>query len=227
MTDRIILSILVTLIGLCSPLLEVLADAADRPNILWITSEDNGPHLGCYGDEYATTPNLDSVAQRRACDTSPVGRTRPVCAPARTCLISGLYPPSTGAEHMRSKTRLELPEGFLMYPQYLREAGYYCTNNSKEDYNLEKPGHRSGTSPRKRLTGRTGLRASRSSRSSITPSATRVRFATTSPSKHRIHDPKEVRIPPTIQTRPEVRKDWAQYYDRLTMMDAQFGETAE
>ncbi|MGB1258613.1 MAG: hypothetical protein ACPG6P_01050, partial [Akkermansiaceae bacterium] len=32
------------------------------PNILWLTSEDHGPHLGCYGDDYATTPNIDAFA---------------------------------------------------------------------------------------------------------------------------------------------------------------------
>ena len=107
------------------------------PNILWITSEDNGPQLGWYGDKFATTPNLDALAAKGMIYLH-CWSTAPVCAPARTTLISGLYPPSTGAEHMRSFTKL--PVGFKMYPQYLREAGYYCTNNSKEDYNLEKPG---------------------------------------------------------------------------------------
>ena len=98
------------------------------PNILWITSEDNGPHLGCYGDDYAKTPELDALAGKGMIYLN-AWSTAPVCAPARTTLISGLYPPSTGAEHMRSSTRL--PEGFKMYPQHLRAAGYYCTNNSK------------------------------------------------------------------------------------------------
>ena len=108
-----------------------------RPNILWITSEDNGPHLGCYGDAFADTPNIDALA-RKGTIYLKAWSTAPVCAPARTTIISGMYPPSTGSEHMRSMTRL--PAGFRMFPQYLREAGYYCTNNSKEDYNLEKPG---------------------------------------------------------------------------------------
>ena len=108
---------------------------AERPNILWITCEDMGPHLGCYGDEYAFTPNLDVFAQRGMRYLN-ANSNAPVCAPARTAIISGLYPASTGAEHMRSEVRL--PAGFRMFPQFLREAGYYCTNNSKEDYNLVK-----------------------------------------------------------------------------------------
>ena len=79
--------------------------AGARPNILWITCEDIGPQLGCYGDSYADTPNLDKLAARgmryrRAWSNAPV------CAPARTTIISGIYPTSTGAEHMRSMTRL-------------------------------------------------------------------------------------------------------------------------
>lgn len=108
-----------------------------RPNILWITCEDIGPQLGCYGDAYATTPHLDRLAARGLTYTR-AWSCAPVCAPARTTLISGLYPPSTGAEHMRSL--VPLPSGFRFYPQTLRAAGYYCANNEKEDYNLESVG---------------------------------------------------------------------------------------
>ena len=83
------------------------------------------------------TPNLDALAATGMRYTNAISNA-PVCAPARTTIITGLYPPSTGAEHMRSLVRL--PAGFRMFPQFLRDAGYYCTNNSKEDYNVEKPG---------------------------------------------------------------------------------------
>src|SRR5215204_5744000 len=84
-----------------SLLCRLAAAGADKPNILWITSEDHGPHMGCYGDANATTPNVDALAAKgmlfqRAWSTAPV------CAPARTTIISGMYAPSTGAEHMRS-----------------------------------------------------------------------------------------------------------------------------
>jgi len=111
--------------------------AADRPNILWLTSEDHGPQMGCYGDPLARTPHVDALAAKgmifkRAWSNAPV------CAPARTAIISGMFPPGLGAEHMRSE--VAMPAGARMLPQYLREAGYYCTNNAKEDYNLTKPG---------------------------------------------------------------------------------------
>ena len=125
------------LLGLIAIPGSATAQTPSRPNVLWITSEDNGPHLGAYGDTYADTPHLDRLASQGLTYLN-CWSTAPVCAPARTTIISGVYPPSSGAEHMRSMTRL--PASMKMYPQFLREAGYYCTNNSKEDYNLEKPG---------------------------------------------------------------------------------------
>src|SRR5690349_15886449 len=77
------------------------AEAAELPNILWITCEDTSPNLGCYGDENAVTPNLDALAARSMRYLN-ANSNAPVCAAARTTIITGLYPPSTGAEHMRS-----------------------------------------------------------------------------------------------------------------------------
>ncbi|HEV7278771.1 MAG TPA: sulfatase-like hydrolase/transferase [Pirellulaceae bacterium] len=190
--------------------------AADRPNILWLTSEDNGPHLGVYGDEYATTPNLDSLAARGsiylACWSNA-----PVCAPARTTIISGMYPPSTGAEHMRSQ--VSLPEGFQTYPTLLREAGYYCTNNSKTDYNLELG----------RIWDDSSGKAHWKNRPADSPFFAVFNVTTTHESQIRmrphqaVHDPAGVRVPAYHPDIPEVRQDWAQYYDKITEMDAEMG----
>ena len=191
------------------------AAAPVRPNVLWIVSEDINPQLGCYGDPYADTPNLDRLAARglryRNCWS-----TAPVCAPARTSLISGLYAPSAGAEHMRSMTRL--PAGFKMYPQFLREAGYYATNNAKEDYNLEKPpgvwddsskqGHWRNRKPGQPFFAVFNHEISHESQIRTRP--------------HKlVHDPAKARIPAYHPDTPEVRHDWAQYYDNITTMDRQ------
>lgn len=198
-----------------------LASADTRPNILWITSEDNGPHLGCYGDDYADTPHLDGLAARGVIYLN-CWSNAPVCAPARTTLISGIYPPSTGAEHMRSVTRL--PAAFKMYPQYLREAGYYCTNNNKEDYNLEKPG---------KVWDESSRQAHWRNRKPGQPFFAIFNFTTTHESQIRkrphtaVHDPATVKIPAYHPDRPEVRQDWAQYHDKMTEMDAQAGRVLE
>ena len=196
-----------------------LAHANKLPNILWITSEDNGPHLGCYGDEFATTPNLDALAKKGTIYTRAISNA-PVCAPARTTIISGMYPPSTGSEHMRSMTRL--PSKFKMYPTYLRELGYYCTNNSKEDYNLMKEGE---------VWHESGRKASWENRpNQDKPFFAIFNFTISHESKIRkrphepIHDPAKVRVPAYHPDHPEIRKDWAQYYDKITEMDKMVGD---
>src|SRR5947209_11717164 len=103
-----------TLLGIVS-ILPAAEPKEARPNILWLTCEDIGPHLGAYGDKYATTPNLDRLAARSVRYLNAWSNA-PVCAPARTCIISGLYAPSTGAEHMRSMVKL--PASMKMYPQF-------------------------------------------------------------------------------------------------------------
>ena len=191
------------------------------PNILWVSSEDNGPHLGAYGDEYATTPNLDALAARGLIYRN-AWSTVPVCAPARTTIISGLYPASTGAHHMRSQSRL--PEGFRFFPQYLREAGYYVTNNSKQDYNLAKPDGEGS------VWHETSREAHWRKRPEGAPFFAVFNFIVTHESQIRrrphtqVHDPAGVRVPAYHPDAPEVRQDWAQYYDKLTEMDALAGE---
>ncbi|MEC9093619.1 MAG: sulfatase-like hydrolase/transferase [Planctomycetota bacterium] len=202
-----------TLLFLCFISTRLISN--DLPNILWITSEDNGPHLGCYGDKYSITPNLDALASKGMIYSHAISNA-PVCAPARTTIISGLYPPSTGAEHMRSQTLL--PRAFKMYPQFLREAGYYCTNNKKEDYNLAKIGQ---------VWSESGKKAHWKNRAPGQPFFAIFNHTISHESQIRnsiqkvnqIHDPKKARIPAYHPDTPAVRKNWAQYYDRLTMMD--------
>ena len=209
----------VSFFSLCA----ALVSAADLPNILWISSEDNGPQLGCYGDEYAITPHLDAFAEKgmrylRASSNAPV------CAPARTTIISGIYPPSTGAEHMRSQTAL--PEGMDMFPVYLREAGYFTTNAAKEDYNLVKTGQVWDESSKKaHWKNRAGGQPFFAVFNSTISHESKIRNEIDD--VDRIHDPAKAPVPAYHPDTPEVRKDWAQYYDRMTMMDKELGKRLE
>ncbi|HVJ66733.1 MAG TPA: sulfatase, partial [Caulifigura sp.] len=196
------------------------SSAADRPNILWITAEDHGPQLGCYGDAYAVTPNLDAFAQR-ACRYTFCWSNCPVCAPARTTLITGMYAQSLGAEHMRSM--VPVPNGFQLLPQHLRRAGYYCSNNVKEDYNLAPEGQVWDESSnrahwRKRGKGQPFFAVFNHTITHESQIRNKIDAA------DRVHDPAGARVPAYHPDTPEVRKDWAQYYDRLTMMDTQVGQ---
>ncbi len=194
------------------------------PNILWLTSEDNGPELGCYGDTYADTPHIDQLASHslryRTCWSNA-----PVCAAARTTIISGMYATSLGGENMRSS--VALPKGMELYPQVLRDAGYYCTNNSKTDYNFTQPARKAGWHEN----GRKAHWKNRPDQS--TPFFSVFNFTISHESKIRnrphtlIHDPAKAPVPSYHPDTPEVRRDWAQYYDRLTEMDAKVGQALD
>ncbi len=108
----------------------------ERPNILWITTEDISPHLGCYGDEYAYTPVLDNLAKEGILFTNAYAPA-PVCTPARSSLITGLYASSLGTQHLRGK--VPLSKKVKCFTEYLRNAGYYCLNFNKTDYNFDVP----------------------------------------------------------------------------------------
>ena len=198
-------------------LLSSWAIAAERPNILWITSEDHGPAMGCYGDALARTPNVDALAAKGMRFTR-VWSIVPVCAPARTSIITGMYPSSTGGLHMRSMA--PLPAGVQMFPQLLRAAGYYCTNNVKEDYNLRKPEGLWDASSQQahwkhRGAGQPFFAVFNSTKSHESQLRTR-------PHKQ-ITDPANVRVPAYHPDTPEVRQDWAQYYDKVAEADADAG----
>lgn len=111
---------------------------SDRPNIVWITSEDNSKHyLKLFDDNGVSTPNIEKLASegiiyRHAFSNAPV------CSVARSTLITGCYAPRVGAQFHRKIQIVPMPDSLQMFPAYLREAGYYTTNNSKEDYNLIK-----------------------------------------------------------------------------------------
>ncbi|MCX7885746.1 MAG: sulfatase-like hydrolase/transferase [Verrucomicrobiae bacterium] len=193
------------------------AVAASKPNILWLTSEDHGPQMGCYGDKLARTPNIDALAAKGMI-FKLAWAVSPVCAPARTAIISGVYPSSSGGLHMRSM--VPWPREMKLYPEFLREAGYYCTNNSKEDYNVTKPKvlwHESSPKAhwRNRAPGQPFFAIFNSTKSHESQICRRPHQAVT--------DPARVRVPAYHPDTPEVRQDWAQYYDKVSEADADAG----
>ena len=197
----------------------IQAQSAPRPNILWVTCEDISPNIGCYGDRYANTPTLDKLSER-CVRYKNAWSCAPVCAPARTTIVSGMYPPSTGAEHMRSMTALA--PGQKMFPQILREAGYYTSNNAKEDYNLAHTG---------KVWDESSTKAHWRKRNPNQPFFSVFNYLITHESQIRStphnlkHDSREVRVPAYQPDLPEVRRDWAQYYDNISTMDGMVAKT--
>ncbi len=104
----------------------------ERPNILWVTFEDTSSYeFGCYGNKDVHTPNADSLAAQ-GIQFMNAWSVAPQSSPARSSLITGCYAPTYGMDvHPVS---YDTPAD-IFFPQRLREAGYYCTNNSKTHYN--------------------------------------------------------------------------------------------
>ncbi len=196
--------------------------ADQRPNVLWLTCEDISPNLGCYGDSYAITPNLDQLAARSVRYTHAVGICG-VCAVNRSCLITGMYSSTIGSQDMRS--RIRLPHTIPTYSHLLRKAGYYCTNNSKTDYNFPVPAeawdessgkahwrNRAADQPFFAVFNYTG-----SHESQIWEANHRRHAKTLTPAE--LHDPEQAPVPPFQPNVPEVRRDWANYHDNITALD--------
>jgi len=122
-----------------------------KPNIVWIVAEDLSPILPAYGDSTVRTPNIDRLAKEGVVYTnvfSPSG----VCAPSRCAIATGMYPSSIGGHNMRVqyvKSHMDQiglvlyeivpPPEVKMMSQVLRENGYYCSNNDKQDYQFNPP----------------------------------------------------------------------------------------
>ena len=190
----------------------VFADDA-KPNILWLTTEDIGPHLGCYGDPAANTPTLDALAEKGML-YEVAWSNYPVCAPARTTLITGVYPAATGCGFMRCSR--PIPKSIKLYPEYLRKAGYYCTNNSKTDYNLPVQGQ---------VWNASSGRAHYKNRKKGQPFFAIFNYTGTHESRirrkpHKVKtDVSKIRLPKYYPDIKAVRRDWGQYYDNIATMD--------
>ena len=113
-----------------------------KPNVLWVSFEDCVPFFGCYGDPVATTPTVDQLAAE-GCIYPNAFSTAPICAPARAAVITGMYPTSIGAHHMRTSRGegydAPVPHHVKCLGEYFRREGYYCSNNVKTDYQFEAP----------------------------------------------------------------------------------------
>jgi len=219
----------------------VMAQGRARPNVVWLVTEDMSPWLGCYGDKTVPTPNCDRLA-REGIRYANAFATSPVCAPARSSLITGMYATRIGTMQMRnnspSKSAIAkdpdaykdipgyegLPPAFVRcFPELLRQRGYYCTNNSKKDYQFREP-----------VTGwdASGGKAHWRNRGDDQPFFAVFNYGGThesgtfpgrkpSPS---VVDPAAVPIPPIYPDTDNVRAAMARTYDNIAAMDRWVGK---
>jgi len=124
------------------------------PNIVWLVAEDQSSYFfPFYGDQAVKLPNISQLLENGTV-YDDMNSPYPVCAPARSGIITGMYPNSIGTGNMRAykdnatqrseKEALIVPyyssklaERIKPFTQILRENGYYCSNNGKEDYNFK------------------------------------------------------------------------------------------
>jgi len=210
------------------------ATAAEKPNILWLSAEDISPHLGCFGDPYAKTPNLDALAANGT-RYSHVYTTAGVCAPCRSGIITGMYQNSIGTHHMRCNGKL--PEWLKPFPMYLQASGYYCTNNSKTDYQFSKPSkseiwdacsskahwkNRAEGQPFFAVFNYTGCHES-----GIASESKYKQVTEGLPDDQRQDPGAFENLPPYYPDTPIVREDWKRNYELITAMDAWAGKLIE
>jgi len=121
---------------LCTFFQMAIAEAADRPNIVWILSEDSSKHYFRHFDpDGVETPSIESLAADGVAFNHAFS-CPPVCSVARTTLLTGCYGPRIGAQFHRAMGKASIPAGLELSPARLKAAGYYTTNQSKEDYNV-------------------------------------------------------------------------------------------
>jgi N-sulfoglucosamine sulfohydrolase len=206
-----------------------------RPNILWLTAEDMSPHLGSYGDADARTPHLDAFA-RTAVRYTHAFATAPVCSPARSTLITGMYATTLGTQRLRSQ--FPVPGEIRAFSALLREAGYYCSNRVKTDYNVadeakfigdawdesSERAHWRGRKPGQPFFAVFNFMTTHQSRTSVWPQDEFEREVGDRLRPEERHDPARLSLPPYYPETEEARRAWARYYDCITLMDREVAD---
>ena len=204
-----------------------------KPNIVWITCEDISPFIGAYGDKEVSTPNIDRLAKEGIRYTN-VFTTAGVCAPSRSAIITGMYQTSIGTQHMRTigdpkyqpvpSYSAVIPHYVKCFPEFLRRAGYYCTNNEKQDYQFEAP---------VTVWDENGPAASFRNRPSGKPFFSVFNFFMTHESQlfsrkdSLLVNPEKLSVPPIYPNTKIVRHDIARMLTNIQRMDSEVGDLIE
>lgn len=199
----------------------------DRPNLLWIVVEDASPHVNPYGHTTIRTPNLNKLAQNGV-TFRQASVTAPVCSPARSAMVTGMYQTTLGAHHHRSQRKNGKGSGNKAYyesfklpvesvPELFRDAGYHVTNsgrgNGKTDYNfipqdLYHSGNRNDRDEGQPFFAQIQLTGGKCRGSGVgNPGTSRA-----------------INVPPYYPDHPVIRKDWANYLDCWTNTDNRVGQ---
>tara|TARA_B110000238_G_C16141831_1_gene446720 strand:+ start:260 stop:1960 length:1701 start_codon:yes stop_codon:yes gene_type:complete len=220
-----------------------------QPNILWIVTEDISPVFSFYGDNTAKTPNLDTLAKESVVYDNAFAVVG-VCGPSRSAIITGMYPTTIGTMHMRTgqdvmswgKRKYKdsastgrddvngtpirqysavIPKQIKCFTEYLRTAGYYCTNNEKTDYQFAAPVSAWDQNNKK---------AHWRNRPKNKPFFSVFNIGTTHESRLWKNEnspltvkPEDVSVPPYLPDNEATRETIARHYSNVELMDAEVG----
>ncbi|MHA4843411.1 sulfatase family protein [Flavitalea antarctica] len=207
------------------------AGAQQKPNIIWILSEDISVDLACYGTPLVKTPNLDAMAEAGIRFTNAYA-TAPVCSPSRSAIITGMFQTTIGAHNHRSHRDdgYKLPRGIKPITDYLRQAGYFTVNlttvaegvtePAKTDFNFQ-PDHPvfDGNDWNKRKTGQPFF-----AQLTIDETHRSKKWETVVPAHQPRIDPDKIKLPSYYPDHPVIRKDWATYLESIQLMDSYVGK---
>ncbi|MBF0197548.1 MAG: sulfatase [Planctomycetes bacterium] len=193
--------------------------AAERPNILWLTSEDNNVNwVGVYGNPNADTPNIDSLA-KQGFQYMHCYANAPVCAPSRSTWITGVHAASNGTLPMRS--RYDIPHDRIPYYfDHLQKQGYYCINPGKTDYNIGGRNDKSGWEKKASIEQLKQKQPFFAVFNHVESHESRAH----GPVEKTSHDPAKVTLAPYHPDLPTIRKNYAKYQDAVSRMDKNIGD---
>lgn len=200
----------------------------ELPNILWINCEDVSPNWGCYGDMFATTPNIDLLASKGIVFDLAFAPAS-ISTPSRSTLITGIYATSLGTQHLRSTVKR--PEFIETLPEILAKNGYFTSNNGKTDYNFDASKiweyTKNDNAPWRQRKDKQPFFSmftfGMTHEGSTNYSKTWARNTKDLPDSL-FHNPGNTPLPPYYPDTPEMRKIWAHYYDNITVFDQTVGE---
>lgn len=199
-----------------------------RPNILWIYGEDLSPDLGCYGNTLVHTPNIDRLSREGMLFTNAYAAC-PVCSPARSALITGMYQTTIGAHNHRSHRGdgYTLPDGVRTIMDHLRDEGYFTANiktitdkvsgTGKTDFNFQVENPFDGDQW-------SDLKANQPFYAQVNFSEAHRDFKN---DEDNPVDPAEVNIPPYYPDHPISREDWSKYLETVQILDKKVGVVLE
>ncbi|MFD2256637.1 sulfatase [Luteolibacter algae] len=122
-----LLKFLTPALALCVSAAPVLAGTQERPNVVWIISDDLGPELGCWGYPGVSTPNIDRLAREGTRYTQAFS-SAPVCSASRTAFQTGQYQTTVGGHHHETHDKPVLTDETPTVVGLMREAGYFTSN---------------------------------------------------------------------------------------------------